>query len=310
MKSEMRKKLAPHLIQLTQDACLKAFWRKKALRLFLKQNNISANRLATWHQDESKRDFLDRLFEDLLDLKDNKGHAVILAMAMSLAKMKHFPDLENWEDSAEKISAARKAVARLKSEVDKLNQQIRDKQESERRKKAAREEREKIINARQTLEKLAQQLNSLISKQGTQEGGYAFEKWFYDLVNYFEIPARPPYKADGRQIDGSLTLDGTTFLIETKFTNEQSGAPDIDVFMSKIVKKADNTMGIFVSMSGFSSVAIKEASRDRTPMILMDYSHIYYILQGIMTLPDVIQRIKRHASQTGQAYLAVDDFSG
>ena len=85
----------------------------------------------------------------------------------------------------------------------------------------------------------------------------------------------------------------------------------IDVFMSKIEKKADNTMGIFVSMSGFSSVAIKEASRDRTPMLLMDYSHIYnLILAGIMTLPDVIRRIKRHASQTGQAYLAVEDFSG
>ena len=307
----MRKKLAPHLIQLTQDACLKAFWRKKALRLFLKQHHISDKKLATWHQDESKREFLDRLFEDLLNLKDNKGHAVILEMARSLAEMRHFPDLENWEDSAEKISAAHKAVARLRSEVDKLNQQMRDEQEIERRRKAAREEREKVINAQQILEKLAQQLNSLTSKQGTQEGGYAFEKWFYDLVNFFEITARPPYKADGRQIDGSLTLDGTTFLIETKFTNEQSGAPDIDVFMSKIVKKADNTMGIFVSMSGFSSVAIKEASRDRTPMLLMDYAHIYnLILAGIMTLPDVIRRIKRHASQTGQAYLAVEDFSG
>jgi len=73
-------------------------------------------------------------------------------------------------------------------------------------------------------------------------------------VNYFEITARPPYKTNGRQIDGSLTLDGTTFLIETKFTNGQSGAPDIDIFMSKIVKKADNTMGIFVSMSGFFRV--------------------------------------------------------
>lgn len=233
---------------------MKAFWRKKALRLFLKQHHISDKKLATWHQDESKREFLDRLFEDLLNLRDSKGHPVILKMARSLAEMRHFPDLENWEDSAEKISAAHTAAARLKSEVGKLNQQVQDKQEIERRKKAAREEREKTNNARQTLEKLAQHLNSLTSKQGTQEGGYAFEKWFYGLVNYFEITARPPYKTNGRQIDGSLTLDGTTFLIETKFTNGQSGAPDIDIFMSKIVKKADNTMGIFVSMSGFFRV--------------------------------------------------------
>jgi len=158
---------------------MKAFWRKKALRLFLKQHHISDKKLATWHQDESKREFLDRLFEDLLNLRDSKGHPVILKMARSLAEMRHFPDLENWEDSAEKISAAHTAAARLKSEVGKLNQQVQDEQEIERRKKAAREEREKTNNARQTLEKLAQHLNSLTSKQGTQEGGYAFEKWFY-----------------------------------------------------------------------------------------------------------------------------------
>lgn len=311
VKRKMNKKLVPHLIQLTQDACLKAFWRKRALRLFLRQNHISDNKLATWHQDESKREFLDRLFEELVNLRDNKGHAVILAMARSLAEMKYFPDLENWEDSAQKISAAHKAIARLKSEIDKLNQQDRDEQDIKRRKKAAGEDRQKAINAQQTLERLGMQLNSLQSKQGTQESGYAFEKWFYGLVNYFEISARPPYKVDGRQIDGSLTLDGTTFLIETKFTSGQSGAPDIDVFMSKIVKKADNTMGIFISMSGFSAVAIEEASMDRTPMLLMDFSHIYnLILPGILSLQDVIRRIKRHASQTGKAFLASGQFSG
>jgi len=311
VKSKMRQKLAPHFVQLTQDACLKAFWRKRPLRNFLKQHNISDRKLASWYQDESKREFMERLFEDLLNIKDHKGHNVILKIARSLAEMKHFPDLENWEDSTDKISSAHKSVSRLRLEVNKLNQQIRDEKEIQRRKKIAQEEQQKTIIAKQTLEKLGQELNNLISKQGTQEGGYAFERWFYKLVNYYEITARPPYKTEGRGIDGSLTLDGTTFLIEIKFTKEQSGAPDIDVFMSKIVRKADNTMGIFVSMSGFSSVAIEEASRDRTPMLLMDYSHIYnLILLDILSLQDVIRRIKRHASQTGQAYLAVGNFSG
>ena len=251
----MRKKLAPAFIQLTQDACLKAFWRKRALRTFLQQHQISEAKLATWNEDESKRDFLFRLLEELLRLDDNSGHNTILEMARSLAEMKHFPDLENWEDSAEKISAVHKAVARLKSEVDKLHQQVRDIRERERLRKEAQERQQTTIAAKQSLQKLSDNLNELVPRQGTQEGGYAFEKWFYELASYFEIPARPPYKIDGRQIDGSLTLDGTTFLIETKFRNEQTGAPDIDTFMTKITRKADNTMGIIVSMSGFSGVA-------------------------------------------------------
>ncbi len=307
----MNKKLTPNFIQLTQDACLKAFWRKPALRAFLRQVGISASKLATWHADETKRIFLQRLFPDLLAVRDNKGHAAILKMARSLAEMKHFPDLENWEDSSEKISAAHRAVARLRSEVDKLNQHVRDTRERKRLHKEARERQEKAIAAGQSLQKLSDSLNELVPQQGTQEGGYAFERWFYDLTGFSEIPARPPYKAEARQIDGSLTLDGTTFLIETKFTSEQTGAPDVDTFMTKITRKADNTMGILVSMSGFSAVAVEEASRDRTPMLLMDYSHFYnLILSGRMSLPEVIRRIKRHASQTGEALLPVSRFSG
>lgn len=307
----MNKKLASNFIQLTQDACLKVFWRKSALRFFLQQHQIPDATLAALHSDETKQVYLSKLFADLIKIGDNSGHAVILEMARSLTEMKHFPDLEGWEDSSERISAAHKAVARLNLEMDKLKEQVQDKKDVERRRKEAEETRLAVIASRQTLEKLAEQLSSLVPRQGTQSAGYDFEQWFYQLATYFELVSRPPYKTDGRQIDGSLTLDGTTFLIETKFQKDQVGAPDIDIFMNKITRKADNTMGIFVSMAGFSSVAIQEASRDRTPMLLVDYSHIYnLILPGVMSLPDVIRRIKRHASQTGDAFLAVADFSG
>lgn len=305
----MNKKLHPYLIQLTQDACLKTFWRKGALRTFLKQHQISESRLATWHEDESKRLFLAKLFDDLINVKDNKGHEIILKIAISLAGMTHFPDLEKWEDSEQKIREAKESVARLRAEVNKINRNIEEEKEAERRRKEAEGKRRKIIEASLSLEKLSEEMNSLVSKQGTQEGGYEFEKWFYSLANFFEITSRPPYNAGGRQIDGSLTLEGTTFLIETKFTMEKSGSPDIDTFLRKVTSKADNTMGIFLSMPGFTSGAIDDASHERTPIILLDFSHLYsLVLNGTMSLPDVIRRVKRHASQTGEAFLAAGDF--
>jgi hypothetical protein len=129
------------------------------------------------------------------------------------------------------------------------------------------------------------------------------------LSIYFELEARPGYQASGRQIDGALTVEGTTFLLETKFTKESIGSPDIDIFMAKIESKSDNTMGLFVSLSGFNSGAIFAASKQRTPMLLLDHSHIFnLILPGVMTLSQVVSRIKRHASQTGSSYLAASDF--
>ncbi|OQB82537.1 MAG: hypothetical protein BWX88_03846 [Planctomycetes bacterium ADurb.Bin126] len=281
------------------------------MRRFLKQHGISDTKLATWHEDETKAVFLRRLFDDLITVKDNKGHSVILSMARSLAEMKVFPDLEGWPDTKEKLAAAREAVSRIKAQIDFLNRQIQDTKAAEERQRKAREKQEQAILSRQTLAGLADRLAALVPQQGTREGGYAFERWFYDLAGFFELSARPPYVSGGRQIDGSLGLDGTEYLIETKFTKVQTAATDVDSFMLKIKRKADNTMGILVSMSGFSGPAIKEASCDGTPMLLMDFSHVYnLVLAGMMSLPDVIRRIKQHASQTGEAFLPVPRFSG
>ena len=68
-------------------------------------------------------------------------------------------------------------------------------------------------------------------------------------------------------------------------------------------------MGVMISISGYSSVAKSEASGGKTPLLLFDHSHIYLVLGGIMGLTDVINRVRRHASQTGEAFLSVDSFN-
>ena len=191
----------------------------------------------------------------------------------------------------------------------RIDEALQESKEAERRRKASQEELLRRLDAQHSIEKMQERLNELTPLLGTQQGGYAFEQWFYDLTSFFELYARPGYKADGRQIDGAVTIEGTTFLVETKFTNAPIGSPDIDVFMAKIESKADNTMGLFVSISGFNEGAIHTASKQRTPMLLLDHTHIYtLILREIMTLEQVVSRIKRNASQTGRAYLSANDF--
>ena len=304
----MQSKLRPYFVDITKEACLKSFWRKRTLRMFLSQNHISQAALSSWAKDESKREFLDRLFGQLIMQKNNRGHKLILEMARNLAAQGSFPDLQNWEDSAIKICEAVEAVNHLKKELSKLDGQIEDKKQKEQIRTEAEQRRFKNIASQQTLGKLNERLTELSTKLGMQQAGYDFQDWFYDLVDYFEISCKRPYVVQGRQIDGSVTLDGTSFLVELKFTAGQAGASDIDTFKSKVESKADNTMGIMLSMSGYSSVAIQEASGRRTPLILLDYSHLYHVLGRAMTLPEVINRVKRHAAQTAEAYLAVKDF--
>lgn len=305
----MNRKLSSYIIQLTQDACLKSFWYKRALKSFLRRHHVSDNALASL-AGESKRDFLYRLFDQLVATKENKGHAVILEMARDLAAQTAFPDLKNVEDSSQRIADAKEAVHLLAVEVRKVDTKLEDERERRERQRRAAELRQKAIQACETLETLKARFERNIAPMlGTQEGGYAFQKWFYDLVDYFELDCRRPYKdPDGRQVDGAITVEGTTYLVELKFQSGQADATDVDSLKAKVEAKADNTMGIMLAISGYSSVAKKGASGRRSMLLLLDHEHLYQVLGDVLRLEDVILRVQRHASQTGEAYLAVADF--
>lgn len=140
---------------------------------------------------------------------------------------------------------------------------------------------------------------------GTPAGGYAFEEWFYRMLEYFEITCRRPYRAQGRQMDGALTVDGTTYLVETKFTAAQTAPEDIDSLKAKVSSMADNTMGVFVSISGYTPVAIDAASGPGTTLLLFDAGHLFHVLCGNGTFAGIVSRARRHASQTGEAFWSV-----
>jgi hypothetical protein len=304
----MRETLPPHFIDLVFDAALKSFWTRRALHNFLRRCHVSEQFLAIWNQEESKRDLLYRLFPVLE--KTEKGKSVIKLMARHLADQTTFPDLERWEDSAEKKEAATTAVATLKKYLLKQQQEFQDEQESVESRKRVQTIRQETIKRQKDLTTLDARLNKLAKELGSQGSGYAFQEWFYDLMTFFEVICRRPYVSDGRQIDGSVTVEGTTYLVELKFTDKQAGAPDIDTFLKKVNDKADNTMGLMVSISGYSSVAIRGASGARTPLLLLDHNHLYLMLSGTFSFVDVVNRVRRHASQTAEAYLNASEFGG
>jgi hypothetical protein len=231
-------------------------------------------------------------------------------MAKSLSEQTAFPDLRNWEDSDQKIKEAHKAVSDLKSYIKSLEEKVISEKEKLAAKAKSQAEKINIQRALTDKSKLQQSLDLLFPAVGTQKGGYDFEKWFYLLLDFNEIDNRKPYKVDGRQIDGSLTLEGTTYLVELKFTKNQSSAEDIDTIKAKINKMADNTMGVMVSISGYSSVAVNDASGSKTTLLLLDFQHLYLHLTTNANFKDIISRVRRHASQTGEAYLPVNKFGG
>jgi polyhydroxyalkanoate synthesis regulator phasin len=301
-------RLPAHFLELLSDALLKVYWYKASFRAALRRSEIPEGLLATWAPEETKRDFWERLLPSL-ETTDT-GIRVLVRLADAVGEQKTFPDLERMEDSELRIKSARKAIADLNDYRQRQREKAQEQREDKLNRESIQKAREESMARQHNLDSLNARLDGLATQVGSQKVGYEFEKWFYDLMDYFEVDNRRPYKIDGRQIDGSVTVEGTTYLVELKFTSNQSDAPDIDSFKNKVVTKADNTMGIMVSISGYSSTAIKEASRDKTPLLLLDFKHLYMLFTGSLRFAEMVARARRHSSQTGQAYLAVEDFGG
>lgn len=302
----MKTRFTPHLVDLTFDAALRSFWRKKALSAFLQGSKIG--NLPAWLPDESKRDYLSRVFELLR--RSERGREKILELAQFVAEQTAFPDLLGWEETTEKVDGATRSVAALKRYLHEQDESLVSQQQRENARRELRDAQAKARTSQESLESLSDRLGELSGDLGTPEAGRGFEKWFYSLMQFSEIAARRPYAVERRQIDGSITIGDTTYLVECKFTAEKSGAGDVDIFRAKVESKADNTMGILVSISGFSSVAIQSASGKKTPLLLLDHTHLYRVLGGASSFRDVVERVRRHSSQTGEAYLPVNRFDG
>lgn len=298
-------RLPPHFVQLVWEATHKSFWRRQGLHDFLRRCGLKEAFLATWTVDESKRDFLNRLFPKLEATE--AGRRTITGMADALIEQRVFPDLEGWEESTKMKEDAQKAVGALRVYLVKAREDSRDEKERAMTRKRANEVREQQLRQQADLSKLSDRLNGLVGKLGTQEGGELFEVWFYDLVEYFELSHRRPYKIDGRQIDGSVTVGDTTYLTELKFTETLMGAPDMDTFRRKVETKADNTMGLAVSMSGFTGPAIDSGGGHRSPLLLFAHQHLYAVLGGALKLPELINRVRRQASQMGRPYFDLSE---
>jgi hypothetical protein len=89
-----------------------------------------------------------------------------------------------------------------------------------------------------------------------RQRGYRLEALICDLLRADDLDSRTSYRIKGEQIDGSFSLDGKIFLIEAKWHRDQLPASALYEFKGKIDGKLVGTVGIFLSMSGYSSDAI------------------------------------------------------
>jgi restriction endonuclease Mrr len=129
----------------------------------------------------------------------------------------------------------------------------------------------------------------------------------YDLFELFDLDPKASFRNTGEQIDGAFSLEGTDYLFEAKWQQELVNAAALDAFASKVRRKLENTLGVFLSINGYSQDGVAAHSAGGAVIILMDGADLMAVLEERIDFVSLLLRKKRHASQTGSIYMPVHE---
>lgn len=300
----MAKRLSPAAIVALKEALCAIYWYKGDLRSFLQQCLANSAVLATLNWENYKR----QIASDLVDylVRDQEKHLGDLTrLCHEVCSLGAFPHLEQLDGGAEKAERARAAVKQLKGLVEP-HQQVQKEQDSlAQRQKAAAEKLKSNAAVRQKLEDVKARYMALVISTNAQGRGFELEKVMYDLFELFDLDPKASFRNTGEQIDGAFSLEGTDYLFEAKWQQLQVGAEDLDAFASKVRRKLENTLGVFLSINGFSADGITAHSSGGAVVILMDGADLMAVFEERIDFVSLLLRKKRHASQTGNIYLPI-----
>jgi hypothetical protein len=231
--------------------------------------------------------------------RQNIYHEDIYSLINSIIQMKDFSHLGRWENGEELIKKAKESVSRLER-ISK--QHISDFKKLLAEEQNRKQNQERIFKTRdyqKQLDRLKDRFSGII-KEPPQQRGYSLERFLTDLFSFFDLAPRGAFKIQGEQIDGAFTHEGTDYLLEAKWQKELIANSDLYTFAGKIAGKLKNTLGVFISMSGYSMEALNSNSHVNKSMILIDGQDLMMVLENRISLSDMIRLKRRHASETGE----------
>jgi hypothetical protein len=301
----MKKTIAPAAINALREALTCVYWYKSDLRSFL-QNTISDPAiLARVNWDDYKRNIVATVV-DYLARDQTKYQGDLIRLINEVVNIQDFSHLEKLEDGKTKAASAKRAVAALEA-LSGRNREIEEEQkQAEARRQSKHEEMLRNKGVRDRLEQLQKEFFGLISEV-PQRRGYRLEKLLRELFELFDLDPKASFRLVGEQIDGAFTFEAIDYLLEAKWQDQLVSIQDLDAFSGKLTRKLENTLGLFLSINGFSEDGVRAHSTGRRLMLLMDGSDLMAVLEGRIDLVQLLLRKRRAAAQTGNIYVKIHE---
>lgn len=305
---------SPAVLDSLVESLRTIYWYKPDLRSFLTRAGVPAEILAAlpWDDGTYKR-AIARQLVDRLASEPALGMPTLNRVIDAVVEMdERLPHLVRLEDGKRKADEARASIHALKDLLGRETLVER----AERARREARTEADRTRDLRLQRQKDLKALNERFlvlsmdpdTAVGKRKRGIQFQELLRDLFALHDMDPRGSLARPGEQIDGSVTLDGAFIVVEAKWEVKPIEPKDVRDFHGKIQTKLDNTLGLFVSMSGFTQNAIDEAARTgRIYAILMDGTDVAQVFHGLVDLTEMLRRKLRHAADYGRAMYHIGD---
>ncbi|ELX8339988.1 hypothetical protein RYY48_005633 [Pseudomonas aeruginosa] len=299
----MAKQLSPAGVMALKEALCSVYWYKSEFRGFLQLCLSNPGILNNFNWENYKR----QIASDVVDfLYANPASHLgdLTKVCYELCKITDFSHLKPLDDGPQKVEKARNAVNQLKQLVEPHKDIKKEQDEIKRRQELAAKKLRENAAVRQKLEAIKARYMALVSSDNAQSRGFELERVMYELFELFDLDPKASFKNLGEQIDGAFSLDGTEYLFEAKWQKEPVNKADLAVFSDKVRTKLENTLGIFLSINGFSGDGVSAHQAGGASILLVDGGDLMAVLEERIDFVSLLLRKKRHAAQTGQIYLS------
>lgn len=302
----MSKKIVPAALHALKQALTDVYWYKSDLRSFLTATLSKSELVSQLNWDDYKRNIASALV-DRLSRNEDLYQADLLRLMTEVARVEDFEHLLRLDDGKAKAKKAQQAVVALRKYVGNPTAADEEQEDIEARRQATYEALLKTTAVQDQLKELTKRYFELLSGLNPQKRGYQLESLLRDLFTLFDLDPKASFKVSGEQIDGAFTFQMTDYLLEAKWQQAPVDAADLDSLAGKLTRKLDNTLGLYLSINGYSDDGVRQHSSGRRLMILMDGSDLMAVLEARIDLLQLLLRKRRHASQTGNIYLRLHE---
>ncbi|MGK5738130.1 restriction endonuclease [Micromonospora sp. URMC 103] len=296
------KRIAPHAYEALAEALAVIHWNEQPFERYIRSSlRDYPEIIARLDFSQTKRQVAGAVVTLL------QGQAAYQTAALTLmteiAEMRTFPNLARQGDAEERIAIARDAVKVLAVITETYRRTFHTTERLRALQEAAERQAEALRVHTRALTEIKRDFLDLHTMADKHRRGRRLEGLLHRLFEIHDMEPRLSYSLASEQIDGSVTFDTDDYLLEAKWWKQPVDRAEADIFAAKISRKGRNTLGIFVSINGFTEGFRSVLHPGGTPFVTFDGDDLFHVLDSRVDLGELLRRKRRHLNDTGSCWL-------